>query len=81
MSFIGEVADKSCFAWERHSADDEFDTEYTLAGFSFEMDEKDLTLYKSGNGYFASIYTGFLPSSVVASVIDTLVKNYREEVA
>lgn len=77
MSFIEQVTDASCFEWQY----DDWEEEWVVGQFTLNLSHDDIFLGRVGDySLYAQLRIGFYPVSVVANVIDTLVKNYREVV-
>lgn len=77
MSFIEQVTDASCFEWRY----DDWEEEWVVGQFTLNLSHDDIVLGRVGDHRaYSRFRIGFYPVAVVASVIDTLMKNYREVV-
>lgn len=81
MSFIDEVASKSCFEWIKRGEWDLGEGFYAVGDddkFTIGDEDEDEIFLQTEQFLIARIDKGCITSSVVADVVDTLVKNYRE---
>lgn len=79
VSFIEQVVEASCFNWE-HSGIKDFYLGKFRIGYGLDWHNAfKLTLSHMEDGvYIGEVDSKTIPASVVAQVIDLLIKNYRE---